>query len=186
MTPPPEARARRHNDYDRYIANEFVPLVRARLACEGRHGQKFMATGCSLGAYHAANFFFRHPDIFDTVIALSGPYSAKFSVGDFMNEDVYMNSPLSYLPNLTDPAYLEPLRQSEIIIATGQGRWEEEIIPETRALQAILESKNIPAWVDFWGYDVDHDWPWWRIQMPYFLSHLPNLKPAAPFSLQDP
>lgn len=145
-----------------------------------------MATGCSLGAYHAANFFFRHPDIFDTVIALSGPYSAKFSVGDFMNEDVYMNSPLSYLPNLTDPAYLEPLRQSEIIIATGQGRWEEEIIPETRALQAILESKNIPAWVDFWGYDVDHDWPWWRIQMPYFLSHLPNLKPAAPFSLQDP
>ena len=32
--------------------------------------------------------------------------------------------------------------------------------------------KNIPAWIDYWGYDVNHDWPWWRKQMPYFLGNV--------------
>ena len=35
-----------------------------------------------------------------------------------------------------------------------------------------FEEKNIPAWFDVWGEDVAHDWPWWRIQMPYFLDKL--------------
>ncbi|MGB5196199.1 MAG: hypothetical protein WBN64_03940 [Candidatus Deferrimicrobium sp.] len=26
--------------------------------------------------------------------------------------------------------------------------------------------------IDSWGHDVNHDWPWWRRQMPYFLGHL--------------
>ncbi|NLG58370.1 MAG: transposase, partial [Clostridiales bacterium] len=28
---------------------------------------------------------------------------------------------------------------------------------------------GIHAWVDIWGEDVNHDWPWWRRQMAYFL-----------------
>jgi esterase/lipase superfamily enzyme len=30
----------------------------------------------------------------------------------------------------------------------------------------------VPAWFDYWGYDVNHDWPWWRRQLPYFLGKL--------------
>jgi esterase/lipase superfamily enzyme len=26
--------------------------------------------------------------------------------------------------------------------------------------------------VDFWGPDVNHDWPWWYRQMNYFLGKL--------------
>jgi hypothetical protein len=26
--------------------------------------------------------------------------------------------------------------------------------------------------VDIWGHDVAHDWPWWKIMMPYFLKEL--------------
>ena len=36
-----------------------------------------MCTGCSMGAFHAANFFFRRPDLFDTVVALSGVYGTE-------------------------------------------------------------------------------------------------------------
>ncbi|MGN1079279.1 MAG: alpha/beta hydrolase-fold protein, partial [Alphaproteobacteria bacterium] len=36
----------------------------------------------------------------------------------------------------------------------------------------ILRSKGINAWVDYWGYDVPHDWPAWRVQLPYFLGHV--------------
>ena len=42
-----------------------------------------MTTGCSMGAYHALNFFLQHPDVFNKVIALSGVYDARFFVGDF-------------------------------------------------------------------------------------------------------
>ncbi len=31
-----------------------------------------------------------------------------------------------------------------------------------RLLQGAFEEKGIQAWVDFWGHDVNHDWPWWR------------------------
>jgi len=57
-------------------------------------------------------------------------------------------------------------------VCVGQGAWEDEMVADTRDLQAILSSKGIPAWIDFWGHDVHHDWPWWRRQMPYFLGHL--------------
>ncbi|MBI5243061.1 MAG: hypothetical protein HY922_05155 [Elusimicrobia bacterium] len=38
--------------------------------------------------------------------------------------------------------------------------------------EARARSQGIPCWVDFWGHDVNHDWVWWRRQMPYYLSHL--------------
>ena len=63
-------------------------------------------------------------------------------------------------------------RNSNIIICVGQGAWEDELLASTRELDAVLREKNIPAWIDYWGYDVNHDWPWWRKQMPYFLGNV--------------
>src|SRR3990172_8571566 len=80
--------------------------------------------------------------------------------------------PLAYLPALTDPGYLERYRRSRIVVCVGQGAWEDDMLADTRELQAILEGKGIPARIDYWGHDVNHDWPWWRLQMPYFLEHM--------------
>jgi esterase/lipase superfamily enzyme len=161
----PGDRARRHEDYDRYIIQEVIPLITS-----SHPGMKCLTTGCSMGGYHSANFFFRHPDCFDVVISLSGLFSLRFFIGDYMDDLVYFNSPLHYLPNLKDEWYLEQFRNSQIIICVGQGSWEGEMRSEAASLKSILESKGVTAWVDFWGYDVDHDWPWWRQQLPYFLS----------------
>jgi esterase/lipase superfamily enzyme len=163
----PADRARRHEDYDRYILSEVIPLIRSR---SGDPAQKCLATGNSLGAYHAANIFFRHPDAFDMVISISGAYQMRMFIGDYCDETIYLNSPLLYLPNLNDPWYLEQYRQSKIIICSGQGAWEEPLLADTLALKRVLEEKNIPAWVDIWGQDVNHDWPWWRKMVPYFLG----------------
>jgi len=46
------------------------------------------------------------------------------------------------------------------------------MIADTGKLKNLLTSKDIPAWVDFWGQDVDHDWPWWRRMMPYFMDRI--------------
>ena len=48
------------------------------------------------------------------------------------------------------------------------------LLPSNRELERILYEKQIPAWVDYWGYDVAHDWPWWRIQIRYFMDILLN------------
>ena len=37
---------------------------------------------------------------------------------------------------------------------------------------ALLKEKNVPAWIDYWGYDSAHDWAWWRKQIVYFMDHL--------------
>jgi esterase/lipase superfamily enzyme len=141
----PGERAHRHEDYDRYIVQEVVPFMRH--LC-GNTEQKFLTTGVSMGAYHAANFFFRHPDVFDTVISLSGFYQMNYFVGDTMDENIYRNTPLAYLPNLGDPWYLDQYPQSWIIVAAGQGAFEDEMLVDTLALKKVLEEKNIPAWVD--------------------------------------
>jgi esterase/lipase superfamily enzyme len=165
----PADRALRHEHYDRYIVQEVVPFMREHC---GDTARKFLTTGCSMGGYHACNFFFRHPDVFDSMICLSGLFQLKSFIGDYVDDHVYFNSPLYYLPNMTDPWYLDQYRRSKIMVCAGQGAWEEAMVADARALQHILEQKNIPAWIDLWGYDVNHDWPWWKQQLPYFLSRL--------------
>ena len=165
----PGDRARRHQDYDRYIVEEVAPFMRRHC---GNTQEKFMTTGVSMGAYHAVNFFFRHPDIFDTVIALSGLYRLNHFIGDYMDDNVYFNTPLAYLPDMNDPRYLDQYRQSHILIGVGQGAWEDEMLADTLALKRILEQKDIPHWIDIWGNDVNHDWPWWLKMLPYFLDRL--------------
>ena len=165
----PADRARRHQDYDRYIADEVTPFIHQHC---GDAPQKFIATGVSMGAYHAANVFFRNPEIFDTVIAISGLYRLNHFIGDYMDENVYFNAPLVYLENLSDSSYLDRYRQSKIIVCAGQGAWEDEMLENTLSLKHILEQKGVPHWIDIWGGDVNHDWPWWRKMLPYFLDKL--------------
>lgn len=164
---PIEHRARRHNDYHRYITDEVAPFVNG---VSGR--QTAWTTGCSMGAFHAANFFFRRPDLFDGVIAMSGVYQPRMFVGDYHDADVYFNSPISYLPNLADPWHLERYRRSRIIFTVGQGAWEDAHIPEMQRLQEILHDKQIPATFDYWGHDVEHHWYWWQKMLRHHLQGL--------------
>jgi esterase/lipase superfamily enzyme len=161
----PAERAARHLPYDRYVMEEAVPLAQAR---SGR--ATLWTTGCSMGAFHAANFFFRRPDVFDGVIGISGLYQTGLFTGDFCNDDVYFNSPLRYLEGLSDPWHLERYRAASITFMVGQGAYEEDCLRDTRALEAILAAKGVPAWFDYWGHDVNHDWPWWRRMLPWALE----------------
>jgi len=164
----PGDRGWRHLQYDKYVMDEVVPFVRDYSGYDGR----LMTAGCSMGAYHAANFLFKHPDVFGTVIALSGFYGPQHFVGEYMDDNVYFNFPLCYLPNLTEPWFIDQFRDSDIIICVGQGAWEEDCLRETRALEEDLHSLGVHAWVDYWGFNVSHDWPWWRKQFAYFLGEL--------------
>jgi esterase/lipase superfamily enzyme len=167
---PPAERNRRHEAYDRYVTEEVVPFIRHHC----RDPQiSILTNGCSMGAYHAVNFFLKHPDLFGGTLGLSGLYRLdrlEFGLQSHEMADVYFNSPLAYLPGVADPATLDRYRRSQIVVCAGQGAWDEEALADTRELGRILDAKGIPAWIDIWGHDVNHDWPWWYRQMNYFLS----------------
>ena len=169
----PYWRIRLHEQWIRYITEEMVPFIRAmaneRNGWEGEPG--IITFGCSLGATHAANLFFRFPDIFTGTLSISGIYTSEYGFGSYMDEVVYQNSPVHYLANMpSHHPYVEKYNRNSGIICVGQGAWEQ---PETsRRIDEICREKGINVWVDFWGHDVNHDWPWWHKMVPYFLPKL--------------
>jgi esterase/lipase superfamily enzyme len=163
----PADRGLRYGAYQRYLSDELAPWIRERTGWSAA-----WTTGCSMGAYHAATTLFRRPDLFDGCVAISGLYRLRHFVGEYVDDAVYYNSPILFLPGLDDPATLDRLRSARIALVAGQGAWEEEVVDDTRAMAEIMATKGIPAIVDFWGHDVEHDWPWWRRMLPYELERL--------------
>jgi esterase/lipase superfamily enzyme len=168
----PAERNGRHEAYDRYVIHEVLPFIRAH--CRTPEIRP-MTNGCSMGAYHAVNFYCKHPGLLAGVIACSGLYRLdrpEFGLSSTDIPAVYANSPMAYLTGLHDPGLLEEYRRGTIMISVGQGAWDEEALEDTRTLEAIFQGAGIPAWIDVWGHDVNHDWPWWFKQMNHFLDHL--------------
>lgn len=167
----PWERVRRHEAWFQYVTDELVPMIRE---INGT-GQDILSTGFSMGAYHAANFFYRRPDLFDRLIALSGVYDTHDMYGGYMDEVVYLNDPCASIANMpADHPYLRMYNERKSVICVGQGAWEDMLLAGTRRFDAVLKAKGVNTWVDYWGYDVNHDWPWWKRQIRYFLPYVLN------------
>lgn len=168
-------RIEQHEAYYRYICDELCPRIFDISARSngGNYPNGIMTTGCSMGASHALNFLLRRPDIFSGCLCLSGVYKASFFFGDYMDDLVYANSPINYLEGMAyDHPFVEAYRHKDIVLCVGRGAYEEPMQEDTERIRELFAYKNIPAWIDFWGNDVNHDWPWWRVQLPYYLAHI--------------
>jgi esterase/lipase superfamily enzyme len=153
--------------YDRYITEEVLPLIRN----ENGEDARPITTGASLGAFLAANEYFKHPDLFRGVIAMSGSYDIRSYLKGHYDDNVYFNNPADYLSGLNDDHYLPILRQADsIYILSGQGSYEDP--KRSQQLSDILTAKGIPHTLDLWGPDVNHDWPWWRKMLPHVLGKI--------------
>lgn len=166
----PRRRIENHERWYNYIVEEMVPTIRHLSGERNGYDQKIMTFGCSMGAMHAANLFFRRPDLFGSVLALSGLYDSKMFFGDYMDDLLYRNTPCSYLSNMPwDHPYIGMYNSSKIVICVGQGAWEDELLASTRWLDTVLAQKGIHAQMEYWGTDVAHDWDWWFKQVAYYV-----------------
>ncbi len=169
----PRWRIERHEQWVKYITDELAPFIQAAATDCNQWEQPpgILPFGCSLGATHATNLFLRRPDLFDGLLALSGIYTAEYGFGSYMDDLVYLNSPVHYMANLpADHPYIQMYNERKAVICVGQGPWE---IPDaTRTLHHIFLEKGIHIWVDYWGYDCAHDWDWWYKQVVYFVPYL--------------
>ncbi len=163
------ARIERHEAWVSYIKDELLKRVYEFNA----FGGKPYLTGCSMGATHALDFYLRFPSSFAGCIALSGVYHASYFFPGYQDTRIYYNSPTDFLPHMSyDHPFVDEYRQGDIIICVGQGPWEDESLIDTAIVQQQLDRLSVPVWVDYWGHDVAHDWPWWRKQIVYFVAAL--------------
>ena len=158
-------RIENHERWYNYVVEEMVPTIHH---WSGRYD--ILTFGCSMGAMHGANLFFRRPDLFDGVLAISGIYDSKMFFGAHMDELLYQNTPVEYLKNLPDDhPYRAMYNERRMIFVVGQGAWEEAHVVSTRWLEYVLRDKGIRAEVYYWGYDVNHDWPWWYKMVAHYV-----------------
>lgn len=161
----PRDKSIRHQQFNGYVFEEVIPFIKNRTS----EDTPIITCGASLGALHAANMFFRRPDLFAGTIAMSGNYDLSTYTKGYHDQDVYFNSPMQYLPNLEDEHFLNTIRESKHIhILTGSGNYET---PEaSQRFSGVLHAKGIPHELDIWGPDMGHDWPTWRAMLPYYLE----------------
>ena len=163
----PAWRIQRHMDYERYIVDELVPLIRGDCQTEDI---PVAVSGASLGAYYAANFSLKHPEIFRYALCLSGRYDVSWLTGGFVNQDIYFNNPMSYLSGLEGDDLERVREHAHLVLVCGQGKWEDGNIEDTNRLADSLTEKGISHQRDVWGHDVSHEWEWWRRQAVFHLG----------------
>lgn len=156
----PAWKVKRYTQFDAYLANEVVPLIRSKAERDD-----VVTFGASFGAYHAVNFAFRHPDMVSRVVSFSGLYDVHRFLHGYWDDDCYFNNPSSYVPNLP-PHEIDRLRHIGFVVATGEN---DHLVGENRHFAGLLASKGLNVHSEFWGGVFGHDWPYWRDHLPRFL-----------------
>lgn len=150
----PRVRVMRHLQYERYLLHELLPYVRSRNLFP-----QVALTGCSFGGYHALNFALKHPDLVTHCVTMGGAFDIHQFLDGYYDDDCYFNCPPDYLANMTDDWYLSRYRKMKIVLATGE--WDM-CMDDNVKMSNLLHSKSVPNWLDIWGDQTGHDWPWWQ------------------------
>ena len=161
----PPHKAIRHNQFNEYVVNEVIPFIKQTSSDD----TPIYTCGASFGALHAMNLFLRFPDKINGAIAMSGVYNLAEYTKGFYDDQVYFNSPEHYIKNLSDSWFLEKIRASKHIhLYTGSGDYEDP--DASKRFSEILNEKQIAHDLGIWGADIKHDWPTWRMMLPYILE----------------
>ena len=157
----PHVRVARHLQYEQYLLQEVVPLIRQKNSTP-----MLQVTGCSFGGFHAVNFALRHPDVVTHCVSMSGAFDILQFLDGYYSEECYFNCPPHFLPGMTDPWYVDRYRQNFYVLATGE---HDFCWNENERLAAIMRSKQINYRLDVWHDGTGHDWPWWlKMARTYF------------------
>jgi len=167
---PPRLRVARHAQFESYVLNEVVPLVRevngGSGSGGGSGGGQLIAAGCSFGGYHAVNLALRRPEIFSGFVSLSGAFDLSGFLDGYCDEDCYYHLPTFYLPNLTDEWFLDCYKQNSFVLASG---WDDVCLAQNQDLDRIMTEKGIAHEFDIWDEPNSHDWPTWRRMAQQYL-----------------
>ncbi|MHC4956413.1 MAG: alpha/beta hydrolase-fold protein [Planctomycetota bacterium] len=156
----PQEKIQRHDRYDRFLAEEMMPMVIERAGSDN-----LAVYGASQGGYHAANFACRHPDMVNRCIAFSGVFDNRRMLDGYFDELAYFHCPAASVPNM-DEEWVNRLRTVEWILATGEN---DSVVEETRNFSKVLSQKGIDNFIEIWPGVFGHDWPFWEEHLHRFV-----------------
>ncbi|WP_316734635.1 esterase family protein [Pedobacter aquatilis] len=163
----PSVRIDRHLQYESYIIDEVMPLIRKK-----NNSDWIETAGFSMGAYHAINLSMKYPQYFKKTVGISGRYDltdapAPFTdlLNGFRNELVYYNMPAQYVPNLQDENIISKIKDMEIILAVGE---TDPFLDSNKNLSNQLWEKGISN--HFYTWDSNAHRPhYWRKMAPLYI-----------------
>jgi len=79
-----EEKSKKHFDYNQFIVEEVLPMMFGQ--CGGP--VPIIVCGAALGGYHAANIYFKRPDLFYGVISISATYNIEHITNGFFDEKI--------------------------------------------------------------------------------------------------
>ncbi len=162
----PEHRLWLLNQFHEFVRWEVVPAIHSDL---GGHAIDVITSGASIGAFNAVAALCRYPDVFAAAVGMSGTYRIERFYDGAWSQDLYYAAPLQFLPGLAG-AQLDKLRERRVILASGEGEWED--IGSSWQMAGVLGDAGVPNRVDNWGPQWDHQWPAWRQMLPQYLNEL--------------
>ena len=109
------------NQFQEAVRWEVVPAIHADL---GGQALDVIAAGASIGAFNSVAVLCRYPDVFGAAIGMSGSYRIERFYDEAWSQDLFYSAPLQFLPGL-DGAQLGRLRERRVILASGEGDWED-------------------------------------------------------------
>lgn len=155
----PKIRISNYSLYGKFLLHELLPFIQRE-----NNTHRIGIGGCSFGAFHAANFAFKHPDLVQFLISMSGSFDIKSFLDGYFDDDVYFNNPVNYLPDADGWIY------DHMKIVLGTSDWD--ICRNANIhLSRVLGEKQINHWYDEKKW-IDHDWPLWKMMFPEYLNSL--------------
>lgn len=149
----PEEKSKIHLAYNSYLIEELIPKVFAQCGSP----VPIITYGAGYGGYHAANTYFRRPDLIFGTIALSAFFDIGALAKGYFDDNCYFNSPVHYLPNLHDEYWLSFLHtKKHVFLMSGSG--ENEHPNNVRHFCEILKMKDIPHYSEIWGPEWSSNW----------------------------
>jgi esterase/lipase superfamily enzyme len=163
----PSERIKQHLLFEKYILFELLPFIKQK-----NNNPYVISAGCSLGAYHAANIAFRYPQFFKKMVAMSGRYDLTLKLQYFddlfegyFDENIYLNTPSKYIPNLQSEQAIRILNKLDIIIAIGK---EDAFLQNNLLLHNSLDAKGIKHQFNLWNGEA-HKAQYWREMVKMYL-----------------
>ena len=162
----PAERMRRHTAYEDYVLNEVLPLM----AGKNQHDCTIVH-GCSLGAFQAASLVFRHPHLFQKLVAFSGRYDLTMKVEAFSDlfdgyydDNLYYHMPTHFLPRLDSNWHLDKLRRMDIVLTIGN---EDPFLDNNRHLSGVLAQKGVGHQFHVWDGRAHRAGAWRKMAALY-------------------
>jgi len=157
----PGARAARHLQYDRYLADELLPFTQSQ-----NPNPYVIAAGASMGGYHALCFGLKHPERVARILSMSGLADIRRLTGGVSDEKVYLCNPGEFMRNEHEPQRLAAFLRQDIILAIGE---DDRMCADNREFSSMLWAKGIGNALRVWrGWA--HDWQYWEQMLRLYIG----------------